>query len=284
MVCASDESDRDELMDLVDEAWRQYDRFRSPAGHVAEYPPILYVGDEKDYRKTHLRIVTVSLNPSRQGIEGRDAEFPGWLGLSVPAIGQEPDRYIAGLNSFFRAEPEKKKVWFRSFENVLSGMEASYYDGKSRDDGQNLTSPVLHTDLCSPLMTDPNWSGLGEECEWVSKALQDDGIRLWHRLVEFLKPNIILASIARPHFGDMRFTCWNKNHDLANVETWHEIHTVTRKNPYVVRGTYVRFFDDDGDKHLLVWGKAAQTPFGSVSYGQMTEIGKSILQYWNATK
>ena len=64
-------------------------------------------------------------------------------------------------------------------------MEPSYYEGEM--------SSALHTDLCSPLDTDPTWSRLEE----LRERLMVNGLALWHQLVEYLAPDVIVVSIAR---------------------------------------------------------------------------------------
>ena len=99
--------------------------------------------------------------------------------------------YLASLDSYFRLEPYTQ--WFNpSFEPLLQGMGASYYDG--------LPSQALHTDFCSPLPTDPTWSQLDE----VHRAfLEPPGRRLWHQLTEVLQPDVVLISVARRLLDDI---------------------------------------------------------------------------------
>ena len=67
-------------------------------------------------------------------------------------------------------------------------MGAGYYHGR--------TSTVLHTDICSPIATDPTWSQLGAADR---RVLLDDGRTLWHELLAALQPNVVLLSVAKSH-------------------------------------------------------------------------------------
>ena len=59
-------------------------------------------------------------------------------------------------------------------------------------------SAALHTDICSPVATNPTWSRLGE----ADRAdLQADGGPLWHTLLETLRPHMVVLSVARDHLG-----------------------------------------------------------------------------------
>lgn len=84
--------------------------------------------------------------------------------------------------------------WFSSFEALLGGLYASYYP--------RAENTALHTDLCSPLATDPKWSRLGSK---TTKILMDQGVPLWHRLVEVLAPDVVLISVARKHLQRIGF-------------------------------------------------------------------------------
>src|SRR4051812_17750825 len=96
-------------------------------------------------------------------------------------------------------------------------MGASYYDSE--------INCALHTDLCSPLATDPTWSKLGSE----RSQFEASGNALWHQLIEELSPDIILISVARGHLERIAF---------ADQSAWQTCHAVVRakpgKRPYLV--------------------------------------------------
>ena len=137
------------------------------------------------------RVLTVGLNPSLHEFPADSPfrRFPGAEG----AAAREPDRYLNALSAYFRADPYGS--WFNAFEPLLDGMEASYYEGRP--------STVLHTDICSPVATDPTWSGLDPA---VQKSLERDGGPLWHSLLEALRPHIVILSVARRHLSRICFT------------------------------------------------------------------------------
>jgi hypothetical protein len=61
---------------------------------------------------------------------------------------------VGALDSYFRSAPYRR--WFdQGFERVLNGLSATYYAG--------FPNAALHTDLLSPLATDPTWGGLARE-------------------------------------------------------------------------------------------------------------------------
>jgi hypothetical protein len=140
---------------------------------------------------------------------------------------------------------------------LLNGLDCSYYG--------DAPNTALHTDLCSPLATDPPWSKLPND---VRRCLRQYGVSLWHSLVEFLSPDLIIASVARSHLGSISFP-----HECA----WTVLYTVQRTNPYNVEITRVR--TGDGKSVWLVFGKAANTPFGTVSNIDKRRIGTAVKEH-----
>lgn len=242
---------RSPLLPLVEEAWRLYRETNAPSV-VRPSIPILYFGDAEAYAASPLRVITVGLNPSRVEFPERDPfqRFPG--AASLDASKPDAPAYLGALDGYFRAEPYAR--WFSSFEPILRGIGASYY-GRT-------PSTALHTDLLSPLATDPTWSKLGKQ---ERGALARDGVALWHGLARALRPHVILVSVAREHLGLLRFPV---------EEAAAPLHVVERSNPYHVEGWRVGL--GDGHGALLAFGRAAQKPFGLVSDVEKERVGASV--------
>lgn len=214
--------------------------------------PILYFGDWQQYRSSPLRIITVGLNPSREEFPAADPwrRFPEGQDLDPDA--PDLDAYFESLNRYFQDDRQPYMRWFgMAFGALLRGLDADF---------QGLTRHVaLHTDLCSPLATDPTWSGLSHH---EQESLSAD-YRLWHDLVEVLSPNVILVSVAERHLSMV---------DLTPDGGWSVVHEVARARPYEFRARPI------AGRHscLLVWGRAAQLPFGSVSSVDKQAAGAAI--------
>ena len=218
--------------------------------------PILFFGDIARYRCSPVRVVTVGLNPSL-------AEFPparplarfsaaaGLRGLYSYSL-QDYDAYIAALSNYFRVEPYRS--WFATYDGLLEGLDASFYDG--------FPNTALHTDICSPVATNPTWSKLPQPAR---AALIGQGRALWHELIRLLQPNVLLVSVARQHLDTIEF---------AVDSEWADLHRIERNNPYVV--THRRLILGDGETTTLVFGQAAQKPFGLVSRSDQRRIGVSV--------
>lgn len=228
----------------------------APLGvQVAPNIPILYFGNLDDYEASDLRIVTAALNPS-------DAEFPLASPLSrFPNLAsyrpaQPTARRLAALqsayNAYFDVNPYIK--WFGNLEHVLTGFCASYRRGAKRT--------ALHTDLMSPVATHPTWSKLKPP---VSAALSAVGVPLWHDLVEYLRPDVLLISVARVNFRRLSFP--------AQAATSKSI-ILGGKHRYRVFAHTVHL--RSGKSTDVVYTTPAQVPFGFLSHVEKTQVGPML--------
>lgn len=241
---------------LIEEAWYLYKDSEDTPCVLKPSLPILYFGDSERYARSSLKVITVGLNPSWAEFPIGDPfarfrkarhVYPGILnGIFYPT-------YLAALNDYFRCDPYMG--WFGTLEPLLEGMGVGYRDGP--------TNAALHTDLCSPLATAPTWSKLTHERDRLGPA----GVRLWLRLVRQLAPDVVLVSVARQHLASL---------DFQALSPWETIHTVERANPYRVEAREVEVFP--GKRTLIVFGRASQKPFGTVSSLAKREIGRRIAE------
>lgn len=225
-----------------------------PEAVVMPAVPILFFGDLLQYRRSPLRVVTAGLNPSLAEFPPTDPfrRFSTASQLAGVQGSTDHEKYLEALCGYFRAEPYGS--WFATYEPLLEGMDASFYDGR--------TNTALHTDLCSPVATSPTWSRLPQH---TCDALLQRGRPLWHDLIRLLQPHVILASVARGHLGTI---------DFAPASEWTVLHRVERSNPYVV--SVRRLTLAEGVTTSLVFGKAAQNPFGLVGTVDKRRIGAKV--------
>jgi hypothetical protein len=123
----------------------------------------------------------------------------------------------------------------------------------------------VHTDLLSPLATDPTWNGLPLE---VQAMLAAAGTPLWHKAIRALQPDVIVASVARAHLDRIWF---------PRLGPWRAIHvvdSVDRKRPFVTEGIGIEVAP--GKNAVLVFGRCTNTPFGSVTHEAKLAIGAAI--------
>jgi hypothetical protein len=199
-----------------------------------------------------MRVITVGLNPSREEFPSSDPwrRFPE--GSQIDSATPDMAPYLESLNRYFNSDREPYMRWFgMAFGALLRGLDAGY--------GGSLANTALHTDLCSPLATDPTWSGLSR----TEQHSLRDGYPLWHKLVDILEPHVIVMSVAERHLQHVK---------LPTCSDWTPIYTVARRRPYEFR---VRQLDAPPGC-LLVWGRAAQLPFGSVSNSDKEAAGAAI--------
>ncbi len=246
----------------VAEAWRTFDRSRGLPSRITHAAPILFFGDLDAYGASPLRVLTVGLNPSLHEFPVGEPfrRFPLLTGVSSD---RESGRYLNAMSAYFRTDPYS--VWFSAFEPLLNGAGASYYKGE--------VSTALHTDICSPVPTNPTWSKLGPADR---AALEAEGGPLWHTLLEALRPHMVVLSVAKSHLKRIQFT---------PMTEWDAIHVFKRKGngdprsrPYEVGA---RSYEVDGERSLFVFGPAAQTPFGLLTNKQKREAGAIALETYN---
>ena len=244
------------LADAVSGAWYAFDRAAPIDARVDASVPVLFFGDVDAYLGSPLRVVTVGLNPSSKEFPASDPfeRFP----LADGTAAGDLAGYLDAMSSYFRTSPYK--TWFRHLEPLLEGMGAGYWPGRA--------SAALHTDICSPVATDPTWSGLSPaDCE----ALLADGVPLWHGLVEALRPDVIVFSVAQGHLSRIGF-------DSVDEE-WCDFHVIDtkvgggpRRRPYRVQA---RRYMVGGAAARFVFCPAMRSPL-PIGTAQKRELGAII--------
>jgi hypothetical protein len=256
---------RDSLHALAGRAWDIHHRAEVEALEHLVRPsmPILFFGDSKRYFGSAVRVLTVGLNPSREEFPRSDpfVRFPG-AGLLQYGSLLDLDAYVGSLDGYFRTMPYQR--WFDpAFEQLLNGIGTSYYDGRE--------STALHTDLCTPLATDPTWSGLHS---WERAALEGNGRSLWHDLVRLLRPDLVLISVRRTLAEAVVFSLVE---DLGVV---FEVDGPRRTRPYRLEAA--RRSITDSAAAVFAFGQASQTPFGSVSGSDKRVMGARLRELIDA--
>ena len=199
--------------------------------------PILFFGDIEGYRASPFRVATVGLNPSLTEFPPHDpfCRFP----LAADVGPGDQGRYLAALSAYFRTAPYMS--WFASFEPLLNGANTSYYPGE--------TSTALHTDICSPVATDPTWSGLSNA---ERAALETGGGPLWHQLLEVLRPALVVLSVAKRHLNRIRFEATDDRQVVHTIA--HKVDGTRRARPYCIVGRWHQFGKEPS---LFIYGPAA---------------------------
>ena len=242
------------------DAWRAFSSAAVLPSRVHPAVPILFFGDLAAYEESPLRVLIAGLNPSLHEFPESSPfrRFP----LAEGAGAANAPRYIAALSAYFRTDPYRQ--WFGAFEPLLNGSGASYYPGHP--------STALHTDICSPVATNPTWTGLDDLSR---SALEAQGGPLWHSLLETLRPHVVALSVARRHLGRIEFeplTAWEPLVAFQRTASGEP-----RSRPVQVAA---RWYDVAGEPSLFVFGPAAQTPLGLLGAAQRREVGTRALEAW----
>jgi hypothetical protein len=238
---------------------------------VAGSIPIPFFGDVAAYFSSELRIVSVGLNPSDKEFKKDSVRFDVERGLSGPE-GLEQT-----LSGYFK---ENSYGWFKNFEKVLAGVGASYYplDSQHRKASQDANNTALHVDVCSPIATNPTWSK--DALAMTREKLTPHGNQIFKQLMSLLQPDIIIASVAPYHLVPFHPA-------FSSKDGWTEIihHSNTGDGKKKLRSALiVRTFHEEegraGKRQLLVFGSAADTPFGRFSDTRKRDAGAAILAHW----
>jgi len=251
---------QDKLQDLISTAWQLYAVELTTHGSPALHPsiPLLWFGDLERYRESRPKVITVSYNPSRSEFPNHSPfqRFPAAANLGDKCVnGADVQAYTKSLNDYFKTCPYD---WFDAYDLVLGGISSSYYRPETAID-----STALHTDFCTPLATDPTWGKLKGHFQSHKDRLHRDGSRLWRKLVDFLAPDAILASISTSYRDEI---CGHAK-GTPFFETTSEKGNINRVLAY-------RPFGSDGP--VLIWARYVNGPFGAVPIRVKPELGREI--------
>lgn len=238
----------DKLYELIEECWRIYKCFEKECFIVKPSIPILFFGDHEKYLSSKTKILTVGLNPSKREFPSDEPfrRFPNIKNIYQDLLkGKCYKEYLRALDNYFRNDPYCE--WFDSFEPILNSFDCSYYDKES--------NTALHTDLCSPLATEPSWSKLSNN---QKKKLESEGIKLWHHLIKSLSPDILLISIGKEHLKKINFPLQTEWKDTSLKEIKLAKMKIGNTSAHVI------------------WGKPTRIPFGAISCGDKRKIGSLI--------
>jgi hypothetical protein len=272
------------IRDLVAEAHAQFERYESHDKVLSESIPVLYFGNLEAYRSSDLKVITVGSNPSDHEFSSDDdsVEDPYWRFSSIgPPGSYGHDEYRDALGSYFKKDTDSSRDsgseggtdygdWFSHYDQVLKGLGASYYDRASHT--------ALHTDLHSPLATDEPWSELDGEVPGLKENLRAEGIPLWHRLVEALQPDAVLASVSEKNPNHLEDVGFERVGDKELIARLHRRSNGEPRNdgPYEVTAQPIQIGDGQA---ILVHGRKNYVPFMIGKERQASGVGQAIRCY-----
>ena len=249
------------LRELLKKSIKHYNEFKRHDYIPKPSLPILFFGDVEQYSKEKFRIVTAALNPS--DIEFRETKSSGSFSFfRFPYYQEDSEKtlYIS-LRDYFKNNPYNN--WFdSSYRNILKGLGYSFYDDHLKT--------LIHTDIVSPLATNPTWSALSKRKKIDSTILnlESIGLTLWEELIEILKPDLILISVAKSHLEKL---------NLELISEFDEITTVN--NDKGIKRSYLsNLYRLTLKEHscYLLHAPSGRKPFRLISNIQQEKLGEKL--------
>lgn len=216
--------------------------------------PILWFGDEKAFRKSDLKIVTVGINPSFNEFE--DNSHLTNVNLRFPGSKTYPPStadYENAMNGYFCNNPYKK--WFNPIEQALNSINATL-GGKMCS--QQYGNTAIHIDYYAPVATNPVWSNL---CPLCVESLNNSFSKYFQLLINDLQPDIMIM------FG-------RAGADLANQLSSGVIKQTVYRTPKGKDYFLKRYDYQFGNKTI----KIITTPYWSIPFSpyKMTAVQKDL--------
>jgi hypothetical protein len=115
---------------------------------------------------------------------------------------------------------------------------------------------AIHTDIGTPLATNPTWSKLPHA---ITTQLQAEGFLIWRDLIRTIEPQLILISVAKKHLSLLGHLDWRLFSPFESSEPRHEL--------------LIANFE----KSKIVWGRPQVTPFFHLKENQMPQTAHKIL-------
>lgn len=249
------------LRTLLKESIKHYNEFKGYDYIPKPSLPILFFGDVEQFSKARFKIVTAALNPSDNEFRNKESSIP-FSFFRFPSYQENSEKrlYLA-LRDYFKTRPYKR--WFdSSYKDLLEGLGYSFY----KDD----LNTAIHTDIVSPLSTTPTWSDLIKRKRSDHSILDAEnfGLKLWRGLIEVLKPDLILMSLAESHLEKLDLEHLSKFDIITTTEGNQE-----RKKPYVSNLYRLTL---EGHSCYLLHSPSANTPYGLISNNQKKKLGEKL--------
>lgn len=222
--------------------------------------PILFFGDIEAYSRERFKVLTAALNPS--DIEFRESKNDKNFSLfRFPFYSETSGTLYLSLKDYFINTPYIR--WFdSSYKQLLQGLGYSFYSDELKT--------AVHTDIVSPLSTNPTWSKLKSIKQFKNEIqeIEQIGLDLWIELVEIIKPNLILMSLAKGHLSKLNLE-FISEFDIQNITQGNK----KRKRPYITNLYKLNLKDHSC---FLIHSPSGTNPFRLISNSDQRLLGEKI--------
>ena len=208
--------------------------------------PVPWFGDIDSFMKSTKKIVTVGINPSCSEFHPKN-RFP-------KATVKDPESIRKACNGYFGNSPYQR--WFNSYERILNLVGVTY--GGVYASADRSVGTAIHTDICSPIATNPSWSQLTAGQQRALKQANghaDSGSQLWCDLVSYLCPDVVLLGVGMHHLQNI--PC------LTSPSTWPSVYRRPNSN------AEIRVYRQGCTTYI--WGSSQNLPFGGLTWEEKSK-------------
>ena len=242
---------------LYQKTFKHYDNFKDDDKIVGGHP-ILFFGDLEKYFESVKKVVTIGINPSFN--EFKENRFRKNI--------KTPYSLEQSLCNYFRRDKGRNPYteWFDNYNKYLREFRCTFYNIPS------YPNRVIHTDICSPLATNPTWSE-------IEKRLKDDlfneGFEIWKDLITELEPDFLVMACP------VKILLKEKLFNLLDVKEIDCIQTIIdrkdgnpRKPQNIFKLTFNSISINNFSTKLIFGSPSIEVPFGSISNDDIKSMGQ----------
>ncbi len=247
-----------ELGSIIDEYWGDFQKKKMLDFVVKPSIPIIWFGNIEKYKNSQLKIVTVSINPSKNEFEDNTGNSSFWRFKGISRHFSNKERLndddklmlVNAYNSYFELNPYS--AYFDYYNRVLKNYFECAYDGQKEN-------TAIHIDLYTPIATNL-WKSLkSKEKREIQPSNSQNGEKYILSFLKYLNPDIILFSTRKDELKKV-FKIDLNNPILKKTLT---------KDGKESKGFSMELYKNQNSKQLILYGRN--------NYGKPFNLGKDFI-------
>lgn len=251
----------EKLNNIIGEYWNDFKKKKEAKYVVKPSIPIIWFGNLENYKKSSLKIVTISINPSENEFKDNDGNLSFWRfnrineDFSKKCTLNNTDKQILvdAYNSYFETNPYLS--YFDYYNKILKDYFDCSYNGQKGNS-------AIHIDLYTPIAT-TFWKELDtKEKKYIQLfSKSKNGDRFILSFLEYLKPDIILFSTRKDEL---------KKVFGINIKTDCIYKKPLRKSGKDIKGFSMELYKTSKNNQLILYGRN--------NYGKPFNLGDNFIK------